>query len=106
VGAVHRAPQGEEKACALTREYHTTQRLPGCSALAIDWSATSGTRPRPVTSVRALARLSLGPRDASIVQVHLLKTDAEGWDGLILNNGSRALLESRTVQTFIFEYHG
>lgn len=39
-------------------------------------------------------------------KVHLLKTDAEGWDGLILNNGSRALLESRTVQTFIFEYHG
>jgi len=38
--------------------------------------------------------------------INLLKTDAEGWDGLILQNGARDLLRNRTVDAFIFEYHG
>jgi FkbM family methyltransferase len=36
----------------------------------------------------------------------LLKLDAEGWDGWILVNGTKSLLESKLVKHVIFEYHG
>jgi hypothetical protein len=40
------------------------------------------------------------------LQINLLKIDAEGWDGWILQNGTKNLLQQNLIQAFVFEYHG